>query len=294
MNKSILMAGLMLSISAFSAQKQFPELNKIYRPKVDRGFDQYKSNSLRGTKKMVLTFDDGPHATRTPRVLDLLKKYDVKATFFILTKNVNKRTLPIVERILKEGHILASHDHDHGNNNNESRAHFHSDLKKSVKMIKDIENDLGIIQNESYYRFPYGAYGSNEAYHHFNVMKDVSDELFGENCINFAFWDIDSEDWVAKLTPENIASNIQAHIVGGTAYKHKTVRTFFGNTKHKVEKYKIRSPRGGGVVLMHDIHERSIKATELLLKWAQRERVKVVPLNEVEEYKYHGRDCRLN
>ncbi len=50
---------------------------------------------------------------------------------------------------------------------------------------------------------------------------------------------------------------------------------------------------GGGVVLMHDIHKKSVDAVETLLKTFKSNGIEVVPLNEVEEYSYKGRECTL-
>ena len=283
---------LMLTLNSLAVQKQFPEGNFVYRPKVDTGFEQYRTQSLRNSNKLVLTFDDGPHKTRTPKLLDLLKKEDVKATFFILTKNVNASNIHLVERILKEGHILASHDHDHDNNNGESESNYRDELFNTVSLIESYKRKYNSDQVSSFYRFPYGAYGQNKAYHHFNVMKEVSDRIYGENCINFAFWDIDSSDWLAKLSPEQIAQNVIAHIKGGTAYRHKIKRTIFGNTKYQIIKYKINHPIGGGVALLHDIHERSIEATKIIIEEAKKQSIDIVPLDEVDEFSYKQKSCQ--
>lgn len=286
-------ATLALSISAHSSlEKQFPEDTLVYRPKVDSGFDQYRTKSLRKSNKVVLTFDDGPHRTRTPRLLDMLKRENVKATFFILTKNVTASNIFVIERILKEGHILASHDHDHDNNNKEDESTYREELFDTISQIEALKSRYNSKQVSSYYRFPYGAYGRNEFYHHFNVMKDVSDRIYGENCINFAFWDIDSSDWVAQLSPEQISQNIIAHVKGGTAYKHKIKRTIFGNTKYEVDKYKIKYPIGGGVALLHDIHERSLEAAEIFIKKAKKLNIEIVPLDEVDEFSYKNKSCQ--
>jgi peptidoglycan/xylan/chitin deacetylase (PgdA/CDA1 family) len=293
--KTIISAcAILLCANIFAAkEKQFPEESRIYRPKVDVGFDQYRTTSLKKSNTVVLTYDDGPHETRTPKLLDVLKEENVKATFFILTKNVTEKTIPIVERILNEGHILASHDHDHENNNNETEEEFKMELYKSVLLLEQLKLKYGSNQISSYYRFPYGAYGTNKFYHHFNTMMDVSSQLFNENCINFSFWDIDTSDWVPSITAEQISSNILAHIKGGTAYRHKVKRTIFGNTKYKMKKYNIKYPFGGGVVLMHDIHERSIEATKIFLKEAKKNKIKIIPLNEVKEYSYANKTCAM-
>lgn len=54
---------------------------------------------------VALTFDDGPDSTFTPAILDVLKKYGVKATFFLLGRNIKKYP-ELVERIAKEGHAI--------------------------------------------------------------------------------------------------------------------------------------------------------------------------------------------
>ena len=157
-----------------------------------------------------------------------------------------------------EGHTLASHDHDHDNNNNESETTYKKELTQTITSIKNILSELGVNQNQIYYRFPYGAYGANRAYHHMNVMKDVSQELFNENCINFAFWDIDTADWVSDMTPENVAGSISAHLVGGIAYTHAK-KSVNGRSVWRKKAFRVNNPIGGGVVLMHDIQTKLLR-----------------------------------
>ena len=292
---TIIFSAMMMTNIAFAqvaiGDKQFPEDGKVYKPGTDAGFDQYKTKSLFGTKKIVLTFDDGPDAVQTPRLLDILKRYNVKATFFILTEKINEKSLPLIKRIAGEGHIIASHHHDHENNNSKGEAAYKEELKKSILSIAKILEDIDAPNRELYYRFPYGAYGSGSlSFHHFNVMKEVSTELFGDNCINFAFWDIDSLDWLKPMDQSDVISNVLANIEGGTAYNMVKGR-FSG--KPKKDKYTISRPIGGGVVLMHDIHSRSVDTVETMLKVFVQKGIEVVPLNEVSEYAYKGRECRL-
>ena len=277
--------------SAQLIEKQFPEEGKDYVQGRDTGFDQYKTKSLFGTKKVVLTFDDGPHATETPRLLNILKKYNVKATFFMLSENFNDKTMPIIKRVIAEGHIVASHHHDHENNNSKSEAQYRKGLKESILKVAKVMEEVDAPNREIYYRFPYGAYGSKSlSYHHLNVMKEVSQELFNDNCINFAFWDIDSLDWLKPMDKGDVISNIMANIEGGTAYNMVKGRW---SGKMKKDKYTISRPMGGGVVLMHDIHERSVDTVETLLKTFKDKGIEVVPMNEVSEYSYKGKECRL-
>lgn len=297
----LLVAVLMNEAMAYNCQadflnselKQFPE-ERLYTPGTDNGFDQYKTSSLKNSNKVVLTFDDGPHPTRTPRLLDILKKHNVKATFFVLTKLVTTRTRPILERMIKEGHIIATHDHDHDNNNGESKEVFYNELKKSILILNSIYKKFRPENKGIFYRFPYGAYGKNEAYHHMNIIRELSNDLYGENCINFAFWDIDSADWSPKLKDTQIAQNIWAHIKGGTAYKTTMKRSIFGKVKYKTKKYNHTWPYGGGVALLHDIHDKSIDATEIFIKRAKKEGVEIIALDTVPEYSFNGKRCKID
>ncbi|MCK6593674.1 MAG: polysaccharide deacetylase family protein [Bacteriovoracaceae bacterium] len=208
MKSLVVLASLLIGLSAQAELKikQFPDDGRDYRPGVDSGFETYRTKSMLNTKKVVLTFDDGPHIINTPKTLDVLKKYGAKATFFVLTENISEKTMPIIKRIVQEGHILASHHHDHQNNNGKSEAQYKQELEKTVTLIAELNAKFG-GSNELYYRFPYGEYGSGKLdYHHFNVMKEVSNNVFQENCINFAFWDIDSLDWLSPMSEKDIVS----------------------------------------------------------------------------------------
>lgn len=269
--------------------RQFPIPGQIYIPGQDIGFSKYLTKSMRGTHKLALTFDDGPDVVLTPRVLDSLKAYNVKATFFILTQRINQSTLPIVKRMIAEGHTVASHHHDHITSDSKTEAVYRAGLKQSIIATTGIMEEEDSLSTEVYYRFPYGAYGSKKlAYHHMNVMKQVSEELFGDNCINFVFWDIDTADWLETITSAEITQNVMANLFGGVAYDFK-----FTNGKYVKIKYNISKPIGGGVVLMHDVHLKSVNAVPMILEKLKQNNVEIVPLQEIEEYAYNGKECRL-
>ncbi len=266
----------------------FPISGKDYLPQIDVGYKQYETPSLKGSGKLVLTFDDGPHPTITPAILDILKEYQVKATFFILGENVNAKTLPIVERILKEGHALSSHDYNHDNKNSLNEFEYRQGLLKAIRFNESLEKKFGVNQVEAYYRFPYADYGRHTEYHHLNVMKEVSQMLYGENCLNFVFWEIDSADWVPDMTAQDVFKGILAQIEGGTAFKHKKV-----NGKWVKSPYQVVDPFAGGIILLHDIQRKNIESVRLLLKYVKESSLEVIPLNQVEGYNYDQLYCRF-
>ena len=69
-------------------------------------------------KIAFLTFDDGPSTTVTPKILDVLKEYNVKATFFLIGKNIeqNKKSKELVKREFNEGHAIGNHTYSHEEN----------------------------------------------------------------------------------------------------------------------------------------------------------------------------------
>jgi peptidoglycan/xylan/chitin deacetylase (PgdA/CDA1 family) len=63
--------------------------------------------------EVVLTFDDGPHIAKTPKVLDALAKHGMHATFFLVGRAINSRTYHLVQRELADGHTLGTHSYGH-------------------------------------------------------------------------------------------------------------------------------------------------------------------------------------
>jgi peptidoglycan-N-acetylglucosamine deacetylase len=60
---------------------------------------------------IYLTFDDGPNPTATPQLLDVLRKHEVSATFFVIDRHITHETAPILRRIFEDGHAVALHSH---------------------------------------------------------------------------------------------------------------------------------------------------------------------------------------
>jgi peptidoglycan/xylan/chitin deacetylase (PgdA/CDA1 family) len=96
------------------------------------------SNKNISKNEVAITFDDGPHPEFTPKVLELLKKYNTKASFFCIGKEVEKHP-EILKQILAEGHLVGNHTYSHS----KSFGFFdtnkvNSELKKSIEIIKEL------------------------------------------------------------------------------------------------------------------------------------------------------------
>jgi peptidoglycan/xylan/chitin deacetylase (PgdA/CDA1 family) len=95
---------------------------------------------LKDSKSVYLTFDDGPELGRTELVLDLLKKYNAKATFFMVAEKAIQQK-ELVFRILNEGHAVGNHSLDHSYNNFFKPK---KDLKEWILKSQEKFKELGI------------------------------------------------------------------------------------------------------------------------------------------------------
>lgn len=103
-------------------------------------------------KRVALTFDDGPNAKYTPKLLDILLKYDAKATFFLIGKNVLKEP-DIVRRIHSEGHEIGNHTYSHPVLPLVSRKEVHKQLESTSSIIEETIGTKPI-----YFRPPMGLF----------------------------------------------------------------------------------------------------------------------------------------
>jgi len=137
-------------------------------------------------KILYLTFDDGPNPQATPFVLQELKKYNAKATFFCIGKNV-KEYFDIYKQIISDGHKPGNHTYNHLNGWKTT----------DKKYLEDIRLAANIIDTELF-RPPYGK-----------ITKFQVNALQGEKYkLKTIMWDVLSGDFDEKLTPENCYLNV--------------------------------------------------------------------------------------
>lgn len=295
--KTILLASLFLTITSYAAVLDgdyYPE-ERVYDQTnpADRGYRQYGTPSLHQKGEFVLTYDDGPHLINTPVLLDQLKTYQAPATFFLVMERVGPKSELLIKRMIEEGHIVGVHSMHHLNSNTMDKATFKADTKEAILKLHNVYKKLGKKLEHIYFRFPFAAYAENTKYHHLNAIRELSYEMYGDNCIQFVFWDHDSTDWVPSMSVQDIVNNLMSFYEGGEYITFKTVRTPQGVTYEKVYT-QVADPLKGGTILMHDIHERTIKASLSYLEFTKNNGLKIVPLDETIENKpKENQKCEL-
>lgn len=131
-------------------------------------------------KLIAFTFDDGPEGSVTPRILETLKKYNVKATFFMLGKNVN-RFPEVAKQVADEGHEIANHSITHANLNKTNKNQIQKEVVESKKIIQEA---TGVVPK--LFRPPYGEY--NESVIKASATSDQT----------VVMWSVDTLDWKHK------------------------------------------------------------------------------------------------
>ena len=95
------------------------------------------------------------------------------------------------------------------------------------------------------------------------------------------------------MTGQDILSTIKAHTYGGTAYTAVRETDANGRRRFVKKPYGVTHPKSGGVILLHDIHQRTYESMKLFLPWAKIENISFKSLNEVKEFSYANKLCEL-
>ena len=140
-------------------------------------------------KQIVLTFDDGPHPRQTKQILDVLDKYGIKATFFVIGVNV-KNYPGIISEVLSHGHEIGNH----------TTTHSHAarlDLAALQTEIADCEREVLMQTGKrcNLFRPPEGA------------MTDTMRKVVKDLGYTSVFWTLDTRDW-AHTPPDQISDYI--------------------------------------------------------------------------------------
>lgn len=136
---------------------------------------------------MYLTFDDGPHPEITPWVLDALKEYDAKATFFCIGKNVQQYP-EVFAHLLNEGHRVGNHTFHHLNGWKTDTAQYIEDVQQASRWI-----------HSNLFRPPYGRISPFQA----KLLQTSS------TAYRIILWDVLSADFDTRLTGNQCFQYIQ-------------------------------------------------------------------------------------
>ena len=148
---------------------------------------------------VALTFDDGPHVTNTPRLLDMLKERGIKATFYMVGQRVSAGP-QIVQRIVAEGHEVGNHTWSHPQLNRMKQTSMMEQLQSTHDAIVKA---CGVVPLT--YRPPYGAIllsqrkAINEHFHYPSIL-----------------WDVDPLDWQTPRSSQKVHDRVLAQTKSGS------------------------------------------------------------------------------
>lgn len=178
---------------------------------VPKLFPRYTWRMPGSEKAVYLTFDDGPHPTITPWVLEQLAAYGAAATFFCVGKNVLQHP-GVYRQILAAGHRTGNHTHSHPNGWKTETEAYLEDVKKASGFI-----------NSNLFRPPYGRIQKKQAAGLSRVM--------GKNKVQLIMWDVLSADFDASFSPQCCAGNVLKHVRPGSIVVFHDSEKAFPNLK---------------------------------------------------------------
>lgn len=203
------------------------------------------SNQKEENRKVYLTFDDGP-SSQTHKILDILAKYNVKATFFVNGKT-DQTSKEAYRRIVEEGHTLAMHSYSH--DYDEIYSSVENFSKDFLKLQEYLYQETGVVSH--YARFPGGSSNS--------VSELDMKEFIGwlnDHGIIYYDWNISSKDATpGKISAEQIVENCTKDLL-----KHQT-----------------------SIILMHDSASKSttVEALPSIIETIQEmENVELLPITD--------------
>lgn len=166
------------------------------------------TNLVKGKEKVAyLTFDDGPNPSVTPKILDILKAENVKASFFVIGKYVDAYP-EITKRAYEEGHYIANHGYDHKNSVlYKSEESFINEIKKTDVAIG---NAIGIDNYSAHiFRFPNGFMSPN-----YKFKKKKAVKLLSQMNYTYIDWNCLNNDSVKKYSKNQLLNNLKNTIKG--------------------------------------------------------------------------------
>lgn len=138
---------------------------------------------LKGKKVAYLTFDDGPIPEVTPLVLDILDRYGVKATFFMVGDNA-RRNPGLVEEVRRRGHAVGNH----------TMHHLHGTKIKGRRYLRDVKEADNLLRS-TLFRPPHG-------------LLRWSQSAVIRRHYNLIMYDVVTRDYARRITPDEVLENV--------------------------------------------------------------------------------------
>lgn len=146
---------------------------------------------IANSKKVYLTFDDGPVPEATVWVLDILKEKNIKATFFCVGENVERHP-EIYNRIIAEGHAVGNHTYNHLNSWKTKKSIYSANIEKAAEVI-----------DSTLFRPPYGKLSLSS-------IKELKKQY------NVIMWDVLSGDFDTTISAEDCLKNVKENTKEGS------------------------------------------------------------------------------
>ena len=174
-----------------------------------------------GEMDIALTFDDGPHPIKTPKILDILKEYGVKATFFTIGQNVEYYP-EAAKRILSEGHEIGNHTQTHPHLKKTERELLVTELESCERSIKNV-----IGYTTSVFRPPEG------------VVDDDVKAIASDMGYSVILWSVDTRDWAGTPSEKIVSTVLESISPGDIILMHD----YTSKNCHTIEALRILIPK---------------------------------------------------
>ena len=185
---------------------------------VKKIFRNYLWEIPNSDKKIYLTFDDGPTPEITEWTLQQLKKYNAKATFFCIGKNIEKYP-DIFKKVIEDGHAIGNHTFNHLNGWKTPSEDY---IENTTLCQSKICSQQSAVC--SLFRPPYGK------------MKLSQSKRLRKLGFKIIMWDVLSEDFNTKITPEKCLKNVIENVQSGSIIVFHDSKKAFANLEYTLPK----------------------------------------------------------
>ena len=227
---------------------------------VSRGLPWINVTVEKGDLTAYLSFDDGPNPNYTEQILDVLKEYDIKATFFMLGKYIDKYP-EIAQRVQEEGHVIGCHSYDH--NYSYLYASKENILKDLAKWEKSAKAAFGEVPAHRLYRFPGGSLTAGK-------LRGTLKEALGYEGYRGYDWNALNNDSQSKLRP------------AGTTVEEYLKDSFLSTTA-----YSFRKETAPKIFLFHETYQETVDMLPWMIEYLQEKGCTFSTLDQLDTSWYH-------